>query len=187
MFGCSKFNGRQEEVSISPQDNITNSPVGHKSESTELETDKSLGSDLSNTYEPFVINELSNDKEGTFYLGQPYDEVSAIIDKCGMVILSATDKSIDVGKFGFGFEHGILCGLQVDISSELSTIKGLCFGDSYNKMIELYSEDYNSLILCPEATIYEYYMEDHYFHVRIFNDEVNLWGISIESALTSYN
>lgn len=131
---------------------------------------------------PIIVNELTDDGEGTFYIGQPLNDVRQILQDRKIEIQDDVDITISTEKFGFEFDNKneLLVDVTLTAASETPTVSGLDFGDSYEKMTELYGSDYTEKVLGPEASTYEYEIGDHYFYVRIFQGAVNMWGIRID-------
>ncbi len=153
-------------------------PTPNQTESASTET-----ADGSQSPAPIFINEMTDKEEGTFYLGQSITEVMRILEDMDIFIKTGDEFTINTEGFGFGFDQNKLIGIGLLTASNTPTASGLNFGDSYEKMVEIYGTDYTEKVIGPDASRYEYKIGNHYFRVRIYKGGVNLWGLSTESLI----
>ncbi len=124
-----------------------------------------------------IINEI-NDKEGTFYLGQSYQDASSILYDREIEILQGSDTMLYTDQFEFSFFESKVNEIKVRAGSQLQTTLGLNFGDSFNTMIKLYGTNYTSRTQTSIETQYEYYeyiIDDHAFCVEFYSGKVSAW------------
>jgi len=160
-----------------------------------------------------AFNETNDGENGLFYLGQSYDDVFAILNSLGIdtqnieQIENTNDLDawnwgytvVYVTDFGLSFVFDLALAVSdiytlLDADLRISRVSqmGLAFGDSYERMVELYGDGYVSFQ--PEywvdgTIIFEYDFGTHYFRVFTINGEVVSCGIGAYSydLLDGYN
>lgn len=190
LSGCSEILPSENDNTPSKSVSATAepSPDIHSPSADNMPTQSVLPSTEEITNAPshalIVVYEVTEGEEGTFYLGQSSSEVRKILKDMDIHIKFDTDVTINADGFGFEFDkQNRLIGFGLVTASNTPTASGLDFGDTYEKMIEIYGTEYIEEVIGPDASRYEYKIGSHYFYVRIYNGRVNLWELSTESII----
>lgn len=141
-----------------------------------------------------LVQELDKD-EGLFCLGMAIDDVIAVLDDKG-VCYDSYESSEGVGDYfvyynlfddrvEIGIRNYVVNYIEIIGSIPLritATQSGLNLGDSFDKMVELYGDDYTvDMEPVPGEEMYKFYsykIGDYQFYVYFLNDAVERWGIS---------
>lgn len=135
-----------------------------------------------------LINELDNGEKGLFYLGMTKDEVVSILEYNNINYQSGGISGgiyywISFDLFNNEFRQTFL-GQNLPLVEILifghnpvkatSTQLGLNLDDPFEKMVELYGDDYT----VPDADYpYQYRYGDYYFRATFHDEYVTAWGI----------
>jgi hypothetical protein len=213
LYGCAKTEPQNAvntpEPSFSPTAEVSHEAKPETSELTSTkpaeislepsqQTDNALNIPVEET--PIDVSGITIGEGGTFYLGQPFDNVIEKLGELGIDILSQIeitnepeawdwgDTVLGTSDFTFWMDETVYT-IQVDWNSGIPTIEGLKAGDTLEKMKELYGTDYSTYAYGDNGTVYEYTIGDHYLQVftgnylKVFEDNDNIlahdWGISL--------
>lgn len=205
LYGCTKADPQSTENTtlILTSPSVESSPDTKPSTSIELTIKPSastvqpssepqtVASDSTQPAEisplPITINEMTDGKDDTFYLGQPYADAARILNvDLGNIIEQATDDFIEARGLGISYVNKIAVNISLVETSHLPTTLGLNFGDSYEKMTDLYGTKYTEKIIDTDYSAYDYKIGSHYFGVFLYKGEVCSWEISTSSTLNNY-
>jgi hypothetical protein len=142
-----------------------------------------------------LVSELDKD-EGLISLGMTRDDITAVLEEKGIYFDSMVSSE---GKGDYWIEfllfddyveifisNYVVNNIQISGSIPLkitSTQSGLNFGDTFDKMVELYGDGY-TIDMSPipgeeRYKAYEYEISDCHFYVYFLDDAVARWRISI--------
>ncbi|WP_315082070.1 hypothetical protein [uncultured Clostridium sp.] len=135
-----------------------------------------------------TINEKSLDENSTFYFGMSKEDVISKLDKFKIKVeneieISSSKDDPQYGNkqiwtqdisFTFNKENKLSV---INIKENLPTSLGLKEGDSIEKLESLYGKNY-SKYKTDNGFIYEYSINNYYFHVFLENEKVTEWEIS---------
>ena len=133
---------------------------------------------------PIIINEV-DDKKGTFYLGQSYLDASSVLYEREINILHGSNAMLYTDLYEFSFYEGEIDEIKVKATSQIQTTLGLNFGDSFDKMIQLYDTEYTNRTQTSIETGFEYFeyvLNDHAFCVEFLKEKVSTWLIYVINA-----
>ena len=175
----SKVSEFSNEPSQSPETNQPSAPVqAPENDITLSETPRT----------PVLVNE-QDDEKGLICLGLPYDDLILILEQNGISYQKMEDFNSYVVEFRWNnsdflilFEaENLVVGIEVGGRKPVqvtSTQKGLNIGDTYDKMVELYGNDYVVVYVeDKQYHVYEYKIGDHYFQVWFQSDVISSWRI----------
>jgi hypothetical protein len=138
-----------------------------------------------------LVNELDINEKGLLYLGMTRDELLSVLDEYDIYY---DGWESDTGGYEYDFylfEDNVSISFDEGEIAEYiqiwgyipleatSTTAGLNLGHSFDKMVDLYGDDYTAL--APTDTqyqIYRYDFGDHCFDVWFRSDVIASWGIT---------
>lgn len=134
------------------------------------------------------IDEIISDKQddgsvGIFRLGMSKEELYKLIKERNMKIKldethGSEGSSIWCDNISFQINaNNVLKEIYIYGNDKYNTSKGLKLGDSLDKMIELYGDNYISG-LEESTTVYQYEYKTSYLNIAIEDSKVVGWGIS---------